>query len=455
MKPAVIALIVALVATPLMAQRRPAAPQQPALGSDIATKTLENGMKIIVWPDHDIPNVAMYTWYRAGSRNEVPGITGLSHFFEHMMFNGSEKYGPGEFDRVMEAAGGSNNAYAADDVTVYQNWFPRSALELIFDLEADRMQNLALDPEMVQSEREVVYSERRLRIDNNNFGLLREQVQATAFIAHPYGQSGMGWPSDIESWTMEDLQSFYRTYYAPNNATMIVVGAVTPAEIFALAEKYFAPIPAQDPPAPVRTIEPRQLGERRVTVEKEAQVPLLQTVFHIGPATDPRSEALDLLMAILTGGDSSRLHRRLVDQERIAIDVDGWRPSAMDPTLLWLSTTLTPDADVARAEAILNEELARVVENGVTAEELQKAKNISVANFWRTLKTINGKAQALGSFETYQGDYARLFTAPQRYEAVTREQIQEAASQIFTRTNRTVGLLLPQPPAPATGEESR
>jgi zinc protease len=454
MKLAAVTLIAALAAAPILAQRAPVRAQTQALGSDIATRTLENGMKIIVWPDHDIPNVAMYTWYRAGSRNEVPGITGLSHFFEHMMFNGSAKYGPGEFDRVMEAAGGSNNAYAADDVTVYQNWFPRSALELIFDLEADRMQNLALDPEIIQSEREVVYSERRLRIDNDNFGLLREQLQATAFIAHPYGQSGMGWPSDIESWTMEDLQSFYRTYYAPNNATMIVVGAVTPAEIFALADKYFAPIPAQDPPAPVRTIEPPQLGERRVTVEKEAQVPLLQMVFHIGPATDPRNEALDLLMAILTQGDSSRLHRRLVDQERLAINVGGWRPDAMDPTLLWLFATLTPDADIARAEAVLNEELALVVANGVTDAELQKAKNIAVASFWRTLKTINGKAQALGSFENYRGDYAGLFTAPQRYEAVTREQIQEAASQIFTRTNRTVGLLLPQPPAAVT-EETR
>ena len=176
----------ALAALALAAQAAPAS----LPGADqIVARTLPNGLKIVVWPDHDIPNVAMYTWYRAGSRNERPGITGLSHYFEHMMFNGTSTRPPGDFDRVMEAHGGSNNAYTSSDVTVYQNWFPVSATELIFDLESDRMRNLDFDPQVVESERGVVSSERRARIDNDNFGTLVEQVQATAFIAHPYERS--------------------------------------------------------------------------------------------------------------------------------------------------------------------------------------------------------------------------------------------------------------------------
>jgi hypothetical protein len=172
----------------------------------IVTRTLSNGMKLVVWPDRDIPNVAMYTWYRVGSRNERPGITGISHFFEHMMFNGTKTRAPGEFDRVMEGSGGSNNAYTSSDVTVYQNWFPSSATGLIFDLESDRMRNLDFAPEKVTSERGVVYSERRAGVDNDNFGTLIEQMQATAYVAHPYQIPVIGWPSDIEGWTIADLQ---------------------------------------------------------------------------------------------------------------------------------------------------------------------------------------------------------------------------------------------------------
>ena len=195
-----------------------AASAAPADAAKIESRTLANGLKVVVWPDHDIPNVAMYLWFRVGSRNEYPGITGISHFFEHMMFNGTKTRRPGEFDRIMEGNGGRNNAYTSSDVTVYQDWFPRGALELVFDLEADRMRNLDFDPKAVESERGVVYSERRSSVDNDNFGTLVEQIQATAFVAHPYQIPTIGWPSDIEGWTIEDLQTYYQRYYAPNNA---------------------------------------------------------------------------------------------------------------------------------------------------------------------------------------------------------------------------------------------
>ena len=182
-----------------------AAPATGVPGSEaIASKTLANGLKIIVWPDHDIPNANFYTFYKVGSRNEYPGITGLAHYFEHMMFNGTTRRAPGAFDREMEAAGGSNNASTSNDLTIYTDWFPSSALETIFDLEGDRMANLAFDPKVVESERGVVYSERRSSVDNDNFGTLLEQMQATAFTAHPYQFPTIGWPSDIEHWKLDD-----------------------------------------------------------------------------------------------------------------------------------------------------------------------------------------------------------------------------------------------------------
>src|SRR5262245_18003254 len=216
-----------------------AVPGSALLGQtlDVKTQTLKNGMKVLVQEDHTIPNVAMYTFYRIGSRNERPGTTGISHFFEHMMFNGAKKYGPGEFDRTMEAAGRSNNAYTNRDTTVYQDRFPRSALDLIFELEADRIENLSFDPKVISSERGVVASERRTSVDNNNFGILFEQLNATAYTAHPYQWPVVGWMVDIENWTMDDLKHHFEMGYSPSNATLVVVGDVTPDEIFQLAQK--------------------------------------------------------------------------------------------------------------------------------------------------------------------------------------------------------------------------
>ncbi|ATB30777.1 M16 family metallopeptidase [Melittangium boletus] len=422
--------------------------------AQVRTRTLKNGLKVIVWPVPANPSVALYDWFRVGSRNERPGITGLSHFFEHMMFNGAKKYGPGEFDRVMEAHGGRNNAYTSEDVTVYQDWFPRSALETIFDLEADRLGHLAIDPKVVESERGVVYSERRSSVDNDNSGLLMEQVQATAFVAHPYQIPVIGWPADIESWKQEDLERYFRTYYAPNNATLIVVGAVTPEQVFALAEKYLEPIPSQPEPEPVRTQEPVQQGERRVTVRKLAQAPLLQMAFHGLRARDDDAPALDLLMRLLSDGDSSRLHRRLVEEERVAIQVTGYVGAGFDPSLSWLLVDLPPGGDLAKAEALLDEELAKVRTAGVTDAELRKAKNIVVADFWRHLETNDGRARALGTFEVFHGDWKKLFGAPERYEAVTREQVRQVAIKVFGQNNRTVGVLVPETDAGEAKQEA-
>jgi zinc protease len=415
-------------------------------GADqIVTRTLPNGLKIIVWPDKDIPNVAMYTFFRVGSRNERPGITGISHFFEHMMFNGTSTRPPGEFDRVLEANGGSSNAYTSSDVTVYQNWFPITATELIFDLESDRMRNLDFDPQAVESERGVVYSERRSRIDNDNFGTLLEQMQATAFVAHPYQIPIIGWPSDIEGWKVQDLKDYYQKFYAPNNAVMFVVGDVSADEVFRLADKHLAGIKAQPAPAPVTTKEPAQLGERRIKIVRDAQTPLLAMAWHAAAAPDRETRVMEVLLSILGSGDSSRLHQRLVEKEQAAVQVGTSLDQGFDPGLAWIYAIVPPGGDPGRTEKLIDEEIARIAQDGPTAAELAKARNQALAGFWHGLETISGKAQALGAYEVFEGDYRKMFDAPAVYESITADDVKQAASQVLRPDNRTIGVLEPRP----------
>ena len=405
--------------------------------------TLANGLTLVTWPDHNIPNVALHNWVRVGSRNESTGRTGLAHFFEHMMFNGTRRHARGDFDRLMEAQGASNNAYTSQDVTVYQDWFPRSALELVFELESDRIANLAFDPEVVENERKVVYSERRLRVDDSNAALLDEQVQATAFRTHPYRIPTIGWPLDIESWTMADLQQFYRTYYAPNNCTLIVVGDIEPNQVFALAERTFGTIPRGQTPPPVGEDEPEQRGERRVVLERSGQNPLLQLAYHAISARDPREPALNILQTILVGGDASRLHRSLVEQQRLAVAIGGGWAEGFDPNLFVLHATLPEGGSFDAVLSALDEELSRLLRDGVTDSELRRAKNLVSADFWRGVSTIDGKARMLGEYTVMHGDHQWLFSAPDTYEGITADQVQQVAGAVFNRERRTLGMLKP------------
>ncbi len=451
LRPAIAACVLAICGAAIAAGKpaKPLATRVPGL-EQVQSTTLANGMKVIVWTDRDIPNIALYNWVHVGSRNEVPGITGLAHFFEHMMFNGTSKRAPGEFDRTMEAQGGSNNAYTSENVTVYQDWIPRTALNLVFDLESDRLANLSFEPKVIESERGVVYSERRLRTEDSNEGFLSEQVQATAFVAHPYQIPVVGWPADIQSWQIEDLQKFFKTNYAPNNCTLVLVGDVSAEEVFALAKRYLEPIPRQEPPPPVRTTEPEQLGEKRVMVERNAQTPLVYIAWKSPAANDPQGPAINLLMSILADGDSSRLHRLLVEEKKIAIDVSASFQEGFDPGLSWVQMTLPEGASPAAAEKLLDSALDEVVAQGVSEAELARAQNLYASAFWKQLATINGKAGLLGSFEIYEGDYRKLFDSPGVYEKVTREDVQKAAALIFQKNHRTVGVLQSPPVAAHT-----
>ena len=426
-----------------------------AQSHNVQTATLSNGMKILIEEDHAIPNVAMYFFYRIGSRNERPGITGISHFFEHMMFNGAKKYGPGQFDFQMEKNGGNNNAYTTEDDTVYTDWFPSTALELMMDMEADRIRDLSFDPKIIESERGVVYSERRTSVDNSNFGILFEQLRAAAYTAHPYHWPVVGWPSDIESWTMDDLKNHFRMGYAPNNCVMVVVGDVSTPQVISLAKKYIEPIPRQDPPPPVRTKEPEQLGERRVTVVKQAQLPIELVAYHVPQTDHPDDAVLDVMETILSRGQSSRLYSRMVDKEQLVLSVNANRGNNFDPGLLIFSMQPRSGIEPARAEKVLFEELARLSSQPVEDRELRKAKNQLLAAHYRELKTIAGRANLLGEYEVFYGDYRKLYSVEERYEAVTAADIQRVARQYLTEKNRTVATLIPEAHAPRKYSEEK
>jgi zinc protease len=417
----------------------------PAIAQNIPIQEhmTPNGMKVLVVEDPSIPNVAMYTWFHVGSRNEHEGITGISHFFEHMMFNGAKKYGPGQFDDVLALAGGENNAYTSNDVTVYQDWFPASALETAFDLEADRIQYLTFAPALVKSEREVVYSERRSSVDNNNPELLNEQMEATAFEAAPYHWPVLGWPTDIESWTQADLKAYFAMGYSPSNATMIVVGEVKAADVFKLADQYIGPIPVHDPPPPIRTKEPVQLGERRVYVNKFAEAPLLDIGYHAVNAKSPDYWTFQMINNLLSTGESSRFYKTLVDGQQLAVTVNSGMQPMLDPGLFEVFAQPREGVPVEKLEKAIYAEMDKLAATGPTVEELQKAKTQEIADYYRALRSIAGRAQEVGEAEVIFGDYHLLPSVEQKVNAVTAADVQRVMKEYLKPTNRTVATLIP------------
>ncbi|MDB2386653.1 insulinase family protein [Shewanella sp.] len=414
---------------------------QATEAKDIKSFTLDNGMKIMVLEDSSIPNANMYLFWKVGSRNEVPGITGISHFFEHMMFNGSEKYGPKMFDRTMEAAGGANNAYTTENLTVYTDWFPANAVETIFDLEADRIENLDINPDMVESERGVVASERLTGLENSNWRTLQEELKGSAFRAHPYSWSVIGHESDIAAWQLDDLVQYHKTYYAPNNAVVVIAGDVKLDNIKRLADKYLAPIPAQAPPREVKTVEPEQKGERRVYVKKSSvSTANVMLGYHVPATSNADYYALDLLSTILATGNSSRMYQALVDKQT-ALEVETYMPMSFDPNLFYVMGVASPGVSAAALEKGMIAEINRISTQGVTLKELEKAKNIKLMNFYRSMETINGKANTIGTYELFFGSYDKLFNAPEDYNKVTVADIQRVAKTYLKRSNRTVAVL--------------
>ncbi|MCW5893423.1 MAG: insulinase family protein [bacterium] len=424
----------------------------------VETATLPNGLRVLVHTDRSAPVVSSYVFYRVGSRNEKLDRTGMAHLFEHMMFNGGQKFGPGQFDDLIEGNGGSTNGYTTRDFTAYLNNFPREALPIVLDLEADRMGHLAVTPQNLEQERGIVMEERRLRIDNDVGGTMYEQLYLHAFERSPYRWNPVGFMADLRLITLADAQAFHKTYYAPNNAVLVLSGDVEPADGFALAKKHFGRIPRQTPPGPVSAEEPPQDGERRITVRKPAELPALLLGYHGVRALDPDRAALDVLGKLLTGGDSARLDRALVRQHELTTGVSADITWAIDPELFVIYAQARPGKGVALVEQRIDEVLAAMAREPVTPEELQTAKRQLRAELVKGLKTVGGKANQLGFCEVVLGDYRRLFQFGAEWEAVTAADVQRVVATHLVPTRRTVVVLEPiaadgrrRAPAPGGG----
>lgn len=408
---------------------------------DVKTFTLKNGMKFLVVEDFSIPNANMYLFYKVGSRNEYQGITGLSHFFEHMMFNGASKYGPKMFDQTMEFNGGANNAYTTENVTVYTNWFPASAAEVIFDLEGDRISSLSIDPKMVESERGVVLSERSTGLENSPWNQLYQELQGVAFLEHPYHWPVIGYEDDMKNWKQADLERYFKTYYAPNNCVVVVAGSLKTDEVKKLAEKYLEPIPAQPAPPAIHIKEPPQTGERRLNIQREVSSPYLMVGYHVPEARHDDYYALSILSAVLSNGKSSRLYSSLVDNQQLATQVFTSYGESFDPTLFTFYAVTADGVSENELEKALYAELEKIKTDGITENELQKIKNQKLMEFYDQIETINGKSNNIGTYEVFFGDYRKMFEAPARYNQVTAADVQRVAKLYFSKQNRTVGVL--------------
>ncbi|MGA2315284.1 MAG: pitrilysin family protein [Thermodesulfobacteriota bacterium] len=355
---------------------------EAGLKENVFETVLPNGLKVILLENHKAPLVTFQVWYRVGSRNEAWGKTGLSHMLEHMMFKGTEKIGPEEFSRIIQENGGNDNAFTSHDYTAYFENLSADRVQVAIDLEADRMQNLVLREEDFRTERMVVMEERRLRTEDNPQAVLIEQTMATAFEIHPYHWPIIGWMEDIARFTLEDLKTHYRTYYKPFNALLVVAGDFKKEELFPRIEKAFGSYPKGVAPNQEKDKDPTQIGERRILVKKEAQLPSLVMGYHVPNLREEDSYVLEVIATLLSGGKSSRLYQSLVREKRLVLSADADHSLiSRDPNLFTLSADLLPGKEVAEVEKAFDQEIERLQRERVGDQELEKAKNQIEASF--------------------------------------------------------------------------
>src|SRR5882724_11378720 len=427
-------LIVAALAGSALAPA--AAPARAA--ATVVAATLDNGLRVLLLEDHRSPIVTVQTWYRVGSRNEARGATGIAHFLEHLMFRGTAANGPGVFARLVERNGGQDNAFTSQDVTSYYVNIAADRLDLVLGLEADRMHNLALDPTIITSEREVVIEERRTRTEDDPGGALGEEVSATAFRAHPYGQPIIGWMADIRRITPEEIRAVYRTYYVPNNALLVVVGDFKADEALAKIRTAYGAIPRGAAPPPVLAVEPVQNGERRVTVQRPAELPIVYVGYPVPNQTSADAPALEVLSVVLSGGRSSRLYRHLIHERQLALEAGGdYSYFSLDPNLFWFYATPLPGQTPETLEKELLGEMTRLKKEPVGDEELKRAKNQIEAGFVFQDDSVHKRATLLARFELI-GGFALKDQYLDKIRAVTAADLQRVAQRYFTADKKNV-----------------
>jgi len=413
-------------------------------------RTLANGLRVIVKEDKRAPTVAHLVWYRVGSMDETNGVTGVAHVLEHMMFKGTKTVAPGDFSRRVAAAGGRENAFTGNDYTVYFQQVERSRLELMMQLEADRMTNLVVIPDEFALEIKVVQEERRLRTDDRPRSLVYESLMAAAFQVHPYRRPVVGWMTDLESMTADDVRDWYARWYAPNNAFLVVVGDVSAQRVFELAETHYGAVPSRTLPSRKPQDEPAQAGARRVVVKAPAELPYLLMGYKApvlrDVARDREPYALAVLAAVLAGDESARLKRRLVRERRIANEAGAsYDAYARGPGVLMLDGVPAQGRTVAELEAAFRAELAAIANDGVTPPELERAKIQFVANQVYKRDSIFAQALELGMLESAGLSFRDADRILEQVRAVTADEVRAAARRYLVEEGLTVATLEPQP----------
>ena len=412
--------------------------------------TLSNGLRVIVKEDHRAPTVIQQVWYRAGSMDESPGATGVAHVLEHMMFKGTRRVGPEEFSRLVAEAGGRDNAFTSTDYTVYHEQVHRDRLPFVMSLEADRMANLQIRPEEFAREIKVVMEERRLSYEDQPRSLLDESLLATAFAAHPYKWPTIGWMQDLQNMTWRDAAAWYKSWYAPNNATVVVVGDVDPDHVIAWAKRYYGPLARKAVPARKPLSEPDQRGMKRVVLKAPAELAYVRLGYKAPALRDPAKDwepfAVSILVKVLGGNDAARLNQILVRERRIATSAGAeYELISRGPGMVFLNAAAAQGHGGSELETALREIVARVVAEGVTAEELQRAKVQLLAQFVYRRDSFFAQALELGELESSGLSFRDADLIPERFKAITAEQVQSAAAKYLVDDGLTVAVLDPQP----------
>ncbi len=406
---------------------------------------LRNGLLVLTLEDRSAPIVTFQSIWSVGSADERPSVTGAAHFLEHLMFDGARKYGPKEFDRRLEQAGGSSNAFTSFDVTAYHEEFPPDALDLVLDLERDRMLHLALAEESFQSELSTVREERRLRNEDDVFGAAEELLYATSFVAHPYQWPTVGWMADLERLQTDEIRQFWRDHYRPEHCTLVLAGDFATARLLPRLEAVFGDLPRGAATFPPHSTEPPQRGERRVRLEREAELPQVLLGWHAPACTDPDWKGLRLAEIVLSEINSARLDARLVHELGIAVGAHASLDETVEPGLFAVGLTAAPGHAADELEQAARAEIARLAESGPTDDELACARARESASALRDLETVHDRALALGLAQRFHGDWRFALERACWLDAVTAEEVRAAVARHLVPSNLTVVTVVPTP----------
>lgn len=425
------------------------------------TKTLDNGLQVVVVENHRAPIVSHMVWYRVGAADESAGKSGIAHFLEHLMFKGTPSVPPGEFSKIVARNGGRDNAFTSSDYTAYFQNIATDRLDMVMKMEADRMRNLTLAEADVVSELEVVKEERRSRTDNDPAALMQERLEAVLFVNHPYRRPIIGWPDELAGLTRADALDYYQRWYAPNNAILIVAGDVDPAKVIAMAETHYGPLKPEKLPPRLRATEPPPVGARQITLTDARVKQPSWTRLYLAPsqhsATDKTQiHALEVLGEILSGGATSRLYKSLVVDQGIAASAQSWYDAgALDHSTFGFHASPRPGVAMDRLDTALKAEIARLLKDGVTEEEVRRAKTRLKAEVVYARDSLHTAARVLGEALTTGQTVADVEDWPNRIAQITAAQVNAAARAVLVDNASATGLLLPPPGQDTANQESR